>query len=43
MFRGDAKAFKTENMAVEIALNAINNGYDEELSNEEQQLFLFMH
>ena len=42
MFRGDAKSFKTENMAVEVALNAINNGYDEELSNEEEQLFLFM-
>ena len=41
MFRGDAKSFKTENMAVEVALNAINNGYDEELSNE-KLLFLFM-
>ena len=41
MFRGQAKSFKTEDMAVEVALNAINNGYDEELS-DEKLLFLFM-
>ena len=29
MFRGQAKSFKSEDMAVEVALNAINNGYDE--------------
>ena len=26
MFRGQAKGFKSEDMAVEVALNAINNG-----------------
>jgi len=41
MFRGQAKSFKSEDMAVEVALNAINNGYDEELS-DEKLLFLFM-
>ena len=41
MFRSDPKGFQTENMAVEIALNAINNGFDEEL-NDEKLLFLFM-
>jgi uncharacterized protein (DUF924 family) len=41
MFRGQAKGFKSEDMAVEVALNAINNGYDEELS-DEKLLFLFM-
>ena len=42
MFRGYSKAFKTESMGIEVALNAINNGFDEELSNEVEQLFLFM-
>ena len=41
MFRSDPKGFQTENMAVEVALNAINNGFDEELDNE-KLLFLFM-
>ena len=41
MFRSDPKGFQTENMAVEVALNAINNGFDEEL-NDEKLLFLFM-
>jgi len=41
MFRGKAKGFKTESMAVEVALNAINNGFDEEMDNE-KLLFLFM-
>ena len=41
MFRSDPKGFQTENMAVEVALNAINNGFDEEL-NDERLLFLFM-
>ena len=41
MFRSDPKGFQTENMAVEVALNAIKNGFDEEL-NDEKLLFLFM-
>ena len=41
MFRLDPKGFQTESMAVEVALNAINNGFDEEL-NDEKLLFLFM-
>jgi len=41
MFRDQAKSFKSEDMAVEVALNAINNGYDEKLS-DEKLLFLFM-
>ena len=41
MFRSDPKGFQTENMAVEVALNAINNGFDEEI-NDEKLLFLFM-
>ena len=41
MFRGEAKGFKTESMAVEVALNAIDNGFDEEMDNE-KLLFLFM-
>ena len=41
MFRSDPKGFQTENMAVEVALNAINNGFDEELD-DEKLLFLFM-
>jgi len=41
MYRGEAKSFKSEDMAVEVALNAINNGCDEELS-DEKLLFLFM-
>ncbi len=41
MFRSEAKSFKTESMAIEVALNAINNGFDEEMNNE-KRLFLFM-
>ena len=41
MFRSEAKSFKTESMAIEVALNAINNGFDEEMDNE-KLLFLFM-
>ena len=41
MYRSEAKSFKTESMAIEVALNAINNGFDEELDNE-KLLFLFM-
>ena len=41
MFRGETKGFQTENMAVEVALKAIDNGYDENL-NAEELLFLFM-
>ncbi len=41
MFRGKAKSFKTEDMAVEVALKAIDNGYDEIL-NTDELLFLFM-
>ena len=41
MFRGQAKGFQTENMAVVTSLHAINCSYDEELNNE-QRLFLFM-
>ena len=41
MFRSDPKGFQTESIAVEVALNAINNGFDEEL-NDEKLLFLFM-
>ena len=41
MFRGKAKSFQTESMAVEVALNAIDNGFDEEMDNE-KLLFLFM-
>ena len=35
MFRGKAKGFKTESMAVEVALNAIDNGFDEEMDNDD--------
>ena len=41
MFRGKAKSFQTEKLAVEVALKAIDNGYDEIL-NTEELLFLFM-
>jgi uncharacterized protein (DUF924 family) len=41
MFRAQAKSFKTESMAIEVALKAINNGFDEEMNNE-KLLFLFM-
>ena len=41
MFRGKAKRFQTEEMAVEVTLKAINKGYDEIL-NADELLFLFM-
>ena len=41
MFRGKAKSFQTEEMAVEVTLKAINQGYDEILKADEL-LFLFM-
>jgi len=41
MFRGEAKSFQTEELAVEVALKAIDNGYDETL-NTEELLFLFI-
>jgi len=41
MFRDEAKSFQTEELAVEVALKAIDNGYDEIL-NTEELLFLFM-
>ena len=41
MFRGEAKSFQTEEMAVKVALKAIKKGYDEILNNDEL-LFLFM-
>ena len=37
MFRGKAKSFQTEKLAVEVALKAIDNGYDEILNTEELQ------
>ena len=41
MFRGKAKSFQTEEMAVKVALKDIKKGYDEILNNDEL-LFLFM-
>ena len=41
MFRAEVKSFQTESMAIEVALKAIKNGFDEEMSNE-KLLFLFM-
>ena len=41
MFRGESKSFQTEKLAVEVALKAIDNGYDEIL-NTDELLFLFM-
>ena len=41
MFRDEAKSFQTDELAVEVALKAIDNGYDEIL-NTEELLFLFM-
>ena len=41
MFRGKAKSFQTEEMAVEVALKAIKKGYDKIL-NTDELLFLFM-
>ena len=41
MFRGSPRSFETEKIAVEVALEAIENGFDEELGTE-MLLFLFM-
>jgi uncharacterized protein (DUF924 family) len=41
MYRGTAKSFQTEEMAVEVALKAIKKSYDEIL-NTDELLFLFM-
>ena len=41
MFRDEAKSFQTEELAVEVALQAIDNGYDA-IFNTEELLFLFM-
>ena len=41
MFRGKAKSFQTEEMAVKVALKAIKKSYDEIL-NTDELLFLFM-
>ena len=41
MFRDEAKSFQTEELAVEVALKAIDNYYDEIL-NIDELLFLFM-
>ena len=41
MFRGKSKSFQSEKVAVEVALKAIDKGYDKTL-NTEELLFLFM-
>lgn len=41
MFRGEAKSFETERQAVEVALTAINSGFDKKLSSDKLP-FLFM-
>lgn len=41
MFRGDAKSFQTERKAIDVALKAINNSFDKQLSNDKLP-FLFM-
>ncbi|TCK17650.1 uncharacterized protein (DUF924 family) [Thiogranum longum] len=41
MFRGEAKSFKTEGDAIEVARASINNGFVPQL-NDEQLSFLFM-
>ncbi len=41
MFRGEAMSFETESKAIEVALHAINSGYDKKLKND-QLSFLFM-
>ena len=41
MFRGEAKSFQTEEKAIEVALSAINRGFDEKRE-KERLLFLFM-
>jgi uncharacterized protein (DUF924 family) len=41
MYRGDKRSFQTEKKAVEVALSAIDRGYDQKLKNEYLS-FLFM-
>jgi uncharacterized protein (DUF924 family) len=41
MFRGTAKAFATDNKALELTKYAIKNSYDQKLTNEQKQ-FLYM-
>lgn len=41
MFRGEAKSFQTEKKAIEVALSAINRGFDEKLE-KDRLSFLFM-
>lgn len=41
MFRGEPKSFQTERKAVEVAIQAINQGYDDEIS-KDKLMFLFM-
>jgi len=41
MFRGEAKSFLTERKAIEVALTAINSGFDKKLSIDRLS-FLFM-
>lgn len=41
MFRGEARSFQTEKKAVEVALSAIDQGFDEQLS-KAHLAFLFM-
>ena len=41
MFRGQARSFSTESRAIDVALHAIHQGYDHELSKTEL-IFLYM-
>ena len=41
MFRGEARSFKTERKAIEVASLAINNEFNEQLNNDEL-IFLYM-
>lgn len=41
MFRGQSASFQTEFQAISIAKQAINNGFDQQISHE-QQMFLYM-
>ncbi|MBT8429851.1 MAG: DUF924 domain-containing protein [Gammaproteobacteria bacterium] len=41
MFRGEARSFATETRAIEVVLNAIDRGFDRQLSHE-QLAFLYM-
>ncbi len=41
MFRGEPKSFDTESMALDVAITAINNGYDKKLTSDKLK-FLFV-